>query len=354
MKSDAPVVLDVRAVDVGYFSTKFTLGRKQSNGISQIATSMFPSLAPRLSSGASPMLATQGSSDGALVCVQDVRYFVGRDVAVHCSAQEPREVLENYSSTNKYLALVHGAFHYMFQDAGATSELVIRNLVVGLPLNNYSAHHEQLSERVCGEHLLPDPRVDGAFRRVTVENVIVMVQPQGALINVGMRHREKTAGWSLVVDAGGGTLDWYLARGRTPNWQRSGAYPKSMLACSYAVADLIKPTWRDSFEIVERIDNAIRERQPHFTVAGNQFEMSAFSTAIESVLMESTDKMLSKVGSIDTLDAIIFTGGGGGVFYDYFVKRFAEHSIIMHMDQSPVFSNVMGFHVVGEVQASVQ
>jgi len=28
MKSDAPVVVDVRAADVGYFSVKLTLGRK--------------------------------------------------------------------------------------------------------------------------------------------------------------------------------------------------------------------------------------------------------------------------------------------------------------------------------------
>ena len=38
MKPETPVVVDVRAVDVGYFSTKLTLGRKLGGNASTIAT----------------------------------------------------------------------------------------------------------------------------------------------------------------------------------------------------------------------------------------------------------------------------------------------------------------------------
>lgn len=38
MKSDTPVVVDVRAVDVGYFSTKLSLGRRYDGGKVAIGT----------------------------------------------------------------------------------------------------------------------------------------------------------------------------------------------------------------------------------------------------------------------------------------------------------------------------
>lgn len=352
MKSDTTKVVDVRAIDVGYFSTKFTLGRKTVGDTNVIATALFPSLAPRLPAGLSPQTALQGKPDGSVVSVNDVNYFVGRDAILYSSGREPREVLADYSQTEKYLALLRGGLHYIYQDSGAASELVIRQLVLGLPLNTFGDNRDKLAARVQGEHLMPDPKLPGSFRRVTVEKASVIVQPQGALVNYGVNNsRVFQEGWVLVVDPGGGTLDWYVARGRLPNWQRSGAYPKSMLACAYAVADRINPNWRDNFEIIERIDKAIRENSPSFTTAGETYELAQFSSAIESVLKESTDKMEAKLGSLDNLDMILFTGGGAKVFYDYMVRRFPKLAKIMAVDEDPVFSNVKGFHVAGEIMS---
>lgn len=352
MKSDSPVVVDVRAIDVGYFSTKLTLGRKLVDDTSTIATALFPSLAPRLPAGLSPQTALHGKPDGCVVAVEDVNYFVGRDAILYSSGREPREVLSDYSQTDKYLALMRGGLHYIFQDAKATNELVIRHLVLGLPLNTFGENRDKLAKRVMGEHLLPDPLHAGAVRRVTVERASVIVQPQGALVSYGASHSKVFQdGWVLVVDPGGGTLDWYVARGRLPNWQRSGAYPKSMLACAYAVADRIDPTWRDNFEIIERIDKAIRERAPSFTTGGQTYELGNYSTGIEAVLKESTDKMVAKLGSMDNLDMIIFTGGGAKVYHEFFAKRYPKLSNIMFMDDDPVFSNVKGFHIAGEIMS---
>jgi len=352
MKSDASKVVDVRAIDVGYFSTKLTLGRKSVGNSNLIATAMFPSLAPRLPAGLSPQTALQSKPDGAVVNVDEVNYFAGRDAILFSSGCEPREVLSDYCQTAKYMALLRGALHYINEDAGGCSELVIRHLVLGLPLNTFGQHKDMLSSRVQGEHLLPDARAAGAMRRVTIERASVIVQPQGALVNYGVDHSKVfKQGWVLVVDAGGGTLDWYVARGRLPNWQRSGAYSKSMLACAYAVADRINPSWRDNFEIIERIDKAIREGAPSFTTAGETYHISQYASAIESVLKESTDKMEAKLGSLDNLDMILFTGGGARVFHDYMSKRYGKLAKIMCVDEDPVFSNVKGFHLAGEIMS---
>jgi plasmid segregation protein ParM len=353
MKSDTPVTVDVRAIDVGYFSTKLTLGRKMAGDGSTIATALFPSLAPRLPASMSLQTALHAKPDGAVVNVSDVNYFVGRDAILYSSGREPREVLADYSMTDKYHALMAGAFHYIAKDANATSELVIRHLVLGLPLNTFGENRDKLAARAMGEHILPDPSTPGAMRRVTVERASVIVQPQGALVSYGATHNHIfKEGWVLVVDPGGGTLDWYVARGRLPNWQRSGAYPKSMLACAYAVADRIDPTWRDNFEIIERIDKAIRDRAPSFTTAGNVYELAPFMGGIEAVLKESTDKMVAKLGSLDNLDLILFTGGGAKVYYEFFKSRYPKLANILRMDEDSVFSNVKGFHVAGEIMST--
>jgi plasmid segregation protein ParM len=353
LNQETTVTVDVRAIDVGYFSTKLTLGRKLAGDTSMIATTLFPSLAPRLPATMSLQTALHGRPDGSVVNVDDVNYFVGRDACLYSSGREPREVLPDYCMTDKYQALMRGALQYIAQDAKAKSELVIRHLVLGLPLNTFGDNRDKLAARATGEHLLPDPASPGSMRRVTVQKASVIVQPQGALVSYGAMHTQVFKdGWVLVVDPGGGTLDWYVARGRLPNWQRSGAYPKSMLACAYAVADRIDPTWRDNFEIIERIDRAIRENASSFTTAGNVYDLGPFAGVIEAVLKESTDKMVARLGSMDNLDLILFTGGGAKVYYEFFRSRYPKLANILCMDEDPVFSNVKGFHVAGEIMSA--
>src|SRR3989449_7448001 len=266
MKPETPVVVDVRAVDVGYFSTKLTLGRKLVGNASTIATALFPSLAPRLPANMSMQTALHGKPDGSAVDVDDVNYFVGRDAILYSSGREPREVLADYSMTEKYHALMRGAFHYIAQDAKATSELVIRHLVLGLPLNTFGENRDRLAARAAREHLLPDPTNPGAMRRITVEKASI-----------------------------------------------------------------------------------IRDKAPSFTTAGNTYELAPYTSAIEAVLKESTDKMVARLGSLDNLDLILFTGGGAKVYFEFFKSRYPKFTNIMFMDDDPFFSNVKGFHVAGEI-----
>lgn len=350
MKSDAAVVVDVRAIDVGYFSVKFTFGRKVINGVPAIAVNHFPSLAPRLAQGMSPQTVLNGSPNGVLVEVDGVEYFVGRDVNLFCSGQEPRDVLPDYCLSSKYLALLRGAMHHMWIDAGGPAELIIKHLVVGLPLTTYQEFRQTLQARVIGEHLIPDIAKAGSYRRISVEHCSVIVQPQGALVNFGNVNRHIYEDhWSLVIDAGGGTLDWFVTRGRSPNWQRSGSYNRSMLACSYAVADKIDRSWRDNFDVIERIDRAICEKRRSFTVSGKSYCLADYESDIIAILKESVDRVQAKVVSFDGLDTILFAGGGSAVFYDYFRSRFPNLTHIMHIDEEPVYSNVKGFQLAGEI-----
>jgi plasmid segregation protein ParM len=311
---------------------------------------MFPSLAPKMHGvdvGDEPLTA---ADKGTAVFVDGVNYFVGQDSVAHISNTEPREVLDTYSQSPKYMALARGAMHYMMNDANVGSEMVIRHLVLGLPLNTHSKFHESLASRMLGEHLLPSTTDKNSRRRVTVERTSVVCQPRGALLNYGVAHNYSYGNkWVVVVDAGGGTLDWFVTYGNVPNWQRSGAHFKSMLACAYAVSDQINPEWRTKYTIIDRIDKALRDNAPSFSVAGRDYRISDYAKEITTVLDESAERMVARIGGFDEIDMVLFTGGGARVFHDYFCKRYPDFKNMMKMDMDSVYANVRGFHYAGEV-----
>lgn len=224
--------------------------------------------------------------------------------------------------------------------------------MLGLPLNPFHKYKDALIARARGEHILGVSSSSGivGHRRVTVERVQVIVQPQGALINFGLQNRQTSQdGWALVVDPGGGTLDWYLSRGRMPNWQRSGAYPKSMLACANAVADRINGNWKNQFEIIERIDEAIRCGSGSFRVGGREYPMADYAQTVDAVVRESVNYMMSVVGATDNLDHVLLTGGGARLFHDHLLANYPALEPILRVDDGAVYSNVKGFQVAGEL-----
>lgn len=335
----------VRAIDIGYSNVKYTKGRKIVGDSNVIDVGMFPSLAPQAASLA--LIASGPSAKTCTVRIGGNNYVVGPGAKYHTSASEPRPIDPNYSETDKYYALSLGALHYQAEDAGAGKEFVIDLLVVGLPLHNYQRHAAKLAARMQGVHEIIGP--DGeVVRRVTVNKVHVMVQPHGALCHFGA-EKQKLDGWNLVVDPGGGTLDWFMANGQQPNWRRSGAYPKAMLACAYAVADCIDPGWKSQFEIVDEIDLAMRTRAASFTVGARTFELAKYRPAIDAVLQESVKSMLEVTGPLDAVKRIVFTGGGAGVLRDYMGRLLPALEPVMDIDTDPVFSNVRGFQTTGEV-----
>ncbi len=355
MNRDHSVIrLGARAIDVGYYNVKFTVGRKQVGDSNPIGTEMFPALAPMLLAGAEGEPQSPSKRpDGLSVKVDGVDYFVGKDVEFYTRGGDPRGIATDYCLTSKYMALMHGALHYIAENAGpAAAEVVIGHLVVGLPLNTYSKHRASLAQRITGEHVIGTS--DGSARRVTIERAYVIPQPQGALYNFGLTKRGKVDGWTLVVDPGGGTLDWYVASKEMPNFQRSGAYPKAMLACAYAVADRIDPEWKDQYQIVNRIDSAIRTGAATFAAGGTEHELAPHKKVVDAILEESVGQMLAKVGSLADIDQVLLTGGGAKVLGEFLVERRPELRKTIRMDEDPVYSNVRGFHVYGELQHARQ
>lgn len=345
MPQDPHIAL-VRAVDVGYYNTKFTLGLNEDG--TAIKTDLFPSLAVKLGSRDVKVMPGAEKANACCVIVNNQPFWVGPDVADNATGVEPRPVLDDYSASDQYLAQLRGTFHYMLRASGARI-MVIRYLVIGLPLTTYASHSAAVKLRCMGGH-----HVDASdpTRTVTVENVFVIPQPQGTLMNFGMSSGAAMDGFTLVVDVGGGTVDWYVATKKRANFERSGAHAKGMLACAEAVAMAAEhPRWINQYNIMERIDFAIREGRDHFHAAGMDWPLAKYRAAIDAVLEESVDKMLAKVKETDDIDRIVLTGGGAKAFAAVLNRKRPNLERRIRIEKEPVYSNVRGFQIFGETMA---
>lgn len=350
MKRDqSPRDLGPRAVDVGHYNVKFTQGRKRVGDLTPIACALFPAVTPRVNSAEFGSNPGESAYSGCIAEVDGVPYFVGEHAEYASTGVEPRTVSAEYSVSARYLALLRGALYYMAVDAGNATECVIPDLVVGLPLSTYKDHRESLKLRAEGVHQVKSPK--GTLYTVRVERAHVLIQPFGALLNFGNAHSNKMNGWTLVVDPGGGTLDWFVSTKERSNFVRSGAFQKGMLACAYAVADHFgKPGWKDDLQVIQSIDSAIREGASNFVVGRTEYPAAEYAQVVDAVVEESIGKMLAKVGSTDAIERILVTGGGAPLFHRYLVKSRPELAEKMELDEDSVYSNVRGFHIYGELK----
>lgn len=344
----------VRAIDVGYFQTKFTLGRQRGGGNGgPIITDVFPSIAPKVESARPVVIGPMsGPVKGRLLRIGDLEYFVGPEARFYASSTALRSIGENFSESATYKALTYGALDEMAAKSGGF-ELVIENLVVGLPCNTISKYGAGLKRWLEAEaHMIGSASegADAVRHRVVVRKAHVIAQPYGTLVDYGVVRGNKVDGWALVVDPGGGTLDWFCASKQKANWARSGAYPKAMLTCAFAVADAISPDLRDSVEVIERIDRAIRrvDGVSQFKVEGVTHDITTYWERVESVLQEAVDKMMASVGKTADLDLVLVTGGGAGVFSEFMKKAWPVLSNRIQPLEDSVFANVRGFHAIGE------
>lgn len=353
MKRDLnTVAVGVRAIDVGYYNTKFTLGRGRGGGpraTMPIAARMFPSITPRY---AEALGRTPGSAEesGRVVRLEGVDYYVGQDAGYSRSGSDPRAISHDYSQSITYKVLMYAALADIAEKAGGFA-VEINTLVVGLPCSTIKASKPALEAWLRGEHHIT---TNGRDLLVVVKNLHVIPQPIGALLDYGLECGNELEGWALVVDPGGGTLDWFCTTKQRNNWNRSGGYPKSMLACAFAVLDTIDKGLRDNYEIVRRVDSAIRGETSQFKADGKLYQISDFRPHINAVVTEALDKLVQSVGDMADLDLILMTGGGARVFADAMRARYPNlASRVMEWSDNPIFSNVRGFHAYGERASGV-
>lgn len=339
--------IDALAVDVGFFSTKFSLGCAQAP-TPVIQVDQFPSQAARVNGGLHNLPFSE-RPDGALIDVDGVNYFVGKSVFNMVNTHGSRAVTADYSKGATYKALFRGALYYVARHFGATSQLVIKRLVVGLPVSTIYTHANELRAMVEGDHVVPAPDGHGKIV-VSVKVALVIAQPQGALVNAGLKRFDPNGRENvLVLDMGGGTFDWFVCQGMLPNHPRCGAAPIGMLACATAVCDNINPELKNDPQIIARVDAALRTEQPTVRITGRNEELAPHLPAVTAVLNDAVQQMLKSVGSMHNIDTILVTGGGAGLLVKEVKRSLPAYAHMVRVDADPVTSNVRGFHIIAEL-----
>lgn len=342
------VDLPAIGIDVGFYSTKFTTGRDPAKD-NAIQVDQFPSQAPRYHHAGSALPLAK-ALDGATVSVDGVPHFVGKEVFNVVEAHGAKAVVDDYSLSAAYKALFLGALAYIVKAHHFPAQLRIKRLVVGLPMSTVYSHSTKLRAAVEGAHTVPRMGDGAATCKVYVDAAVVVAQPQGALIHFGGRRAGRASNdTSLVLDMGGGTFDWFVSEGMRPNLPRCGAAPIGMLKCATVACDMLNPRYRNDPKILARVDEALRNSAEFVRITGKDHPMEQFGNAIGTVLNEALDQMLKSVGSLDNIDEILLTGGGARLLHTPLTTRLRDYAHTIQVDPEPVYSNVRGFHTLGEV-----
>lgn len=352
-------IIPEAGIDVGFFSTKLTVGTGKDGVGAVILTDIFPSWAVRTSMATTIGQASQlgfKSVDGVTVEVEGIQYFVGKS-ALNASSGVgiERSPNENYSQTPEYRALFLGALYYIAAHHKANGSLTIESLCVGLPVATFGNYRKALAAMSTGTHVIPCPSDHAKTIKVHIKKCNVVVQPQGAAISYGLINGTRLEEQRVVVlDMGGGTFDWFFLDEYVPNLSRSGATKMGVLSCVKAICNQIDSNFGSDPLIVDRVNKALIKNLENLEVDGRTFPMKDLWPSAQAVLIGALNEMAKSVGNLRAVDRFIFTGGGANILAK---AALAENSVLMDqerkfvVDKDPVFSNVKGFHVMAQLYA---
>lgn len=343
--------VNIKSIDLGYGNTKLAGARTEFKH--EIPAMLFPSRSIVAKDKDLSMGMTKGS-DTIKVRVGDIDYLVGKDIVKEQGTyEESQQLNDDYSASAPYMARMLGAFHYMIKmDPKPLQDHVytIDYLMLGLPVSTYRMKgvKEALAERMTGEFTIP-----GGIT-VKVKKAIVMAQPTGAFMEYAIKNNmletvnEQT---SLIVDVGYLTFDWLTSNGMKPNGTRSDSAKYGMHAVIQAIAEESKRVegWgkADVDMLVRILDGHYRDGRP-YNVYGKDYDVSKYKHAAFPIINDAVAKLWKSVGDGIDIQNIVMAGGGAALFKEVMEEKYPHHDI--HLLDDPVFSNVRGFQLYGEVQ----
>lgn len=346
------LTIPAAGIDVGYFSNKFVLGSKKVNGNVELVCDGFVSVCPLVTrtNGESNLLGGVREAEGITVEIDGALHFVGPDAGLRGNSSDTRAVLPNYAASSEYRALVKGALYYIAEfnltDYPHINRLEINVMGCGLPMTTIDIAQPDVLKAINGVHILPPLPGRKENLIVNVKASLVIPQPQGALINYASSAGTSSAIEDniLVVDMGGGTLDWFMTVNRKRSVERSGAHQSGMLQAVRAVCEAIRPGLGLDAIVVDRVDKALRSESKIVKLSGKHMDLKPYISTAEGVIAKSIHKMLEKAGGLDSMDMILLTGGGAEMVRPIMANLLGDREDIIKMDADPVYSNVKGFY----------
>ncbi len=319
-------------LDIGYSAVKAAWGDPESL---TPATLALPSIAgPR--SNASLSLTGTTFDKGAEVWIDGEPWLAG--IEFHEINAAARELHHDYPSTKQYRALALAAI-----DAPGVTE--IDSLVTGLPV----VHYQDEAKRAYLETLLSGQHVIRPGRVVNVKKVTVIPQPAGTFMDMASRPAHEgllNNATVLVVDPGYFSVDWVIVREGVLSRHLSGS---SMNAVSTILEHVDNGLRNDKkgHPGVDALERSLRHGGRTIHMYGAPVDLSPY---LDRAAAELAKPVLTAINSMlrhhhSTIDVIIMTGGGSGMFLRHFAAEYPRSMVIT----SPAahMSNAVGFWLYG-------
>lgn len=325
---------NVRAIDVGFGVTKYTLASYEvGSDAARIPCGSMPSLAV-------PVLGKRDADDvgrgrnTSTVAVNGIHYEVGPEVELGATDFRPRLLHDQFTETNEYQALLLGAM-------GAMRVPHIDALVLGLPVAGFRAKRTALQERMRGTF-------EVAKGRVEVKKVLVVAQPEGALAlyaSASEKTRAAARHRCLVLDVGSRTLDWLVVDQLRIQGRLSDSINRGVVHVMRALGQSISETIGEPFDDLESLDQALRQGRP-LRVGRHSFDSTRLQPLIDAVTMPAIGDVIGRLEAISTYEHVLLVGGGAHLFRNA-VKRHLPKRVC-HEPREPRLANVRGFQMLGE------
>ena len=320
----------VCAVDVGFGETKYV--KRSQNG--NIDCDHFPSQAI-YSPTESVTNGLGGKRKTVCVPIDNHFYEVGPEVELAADRLRAWRLHDGYTETDDYRALTAGALHFMKAD-------VVDLLVLGLPVAQYMAKRGQLERAMTGAFDL------GRKRKIVVKKVLVVAQPQGALMHYASttgRLSEVLQSRSLVIDAGSRTFDWLVTRGTRVVPNMSHSVNRGASDVQRTIARAISKDIGAEYTDYQAIDMALRSGKS-LRIFQKPYDLKHFDKTVQTIAEQAVDLMCEHLENTYSFDHVLLAGGASFMFKKVVKQRFPKLTIQEMKD--PIYANVKGFLIFGE------
>ena len=323
----------IRAIDVGYGNTKYVTNVDGD----KIDCGHFPS--QTFYSASEPVQNGLGGARKTIAVPINGNYYeVGPDVELAAHWLRSRQRHDGYTETEEYRAFMAGALHFMKAE-------VVDLLVLGLPVAHYMTKRQQLAKSMTGTFEL------GKKRQVEVKRVVVVAQPQGALMHYASstgRLAEVMQAKSLIIDVGSRTFDWLVTRGTQVVPRMSHSVNRGVSDVLRAIADAISAEIGEEYNDLEGIDLALRTgKSPK--IFQKPYDIKKFDKTVQIIADQAMNYMCERLENSYAFEHIVLVGGGAFLFRKAIKRRFSKLTIQEVKD--PLYANVRGFQIFGEKYA---
>jgi plasmid segregation protein ParM len=242
--------------------------------------------------------------------------------------------------TEPYKVLLHAALSELHKGTTSTS------LVTGLPLEHYTALAERARTVFLGEHTFR--RNGGRWQTVTIEDVFIVTQPYGSLLDLAMNDVGKfldnpfSTGLVGIGDLGGMTFNLLAADALDEEARWTQGDNLGLLKAMDAIARDIRADCPGFTPKTREVAEWLPQGQ--FNYRGRDVDIAPYANPhLEPLAQVVLARMAEVWPEPGRYAAVLLTGGGAAILGPMLKRRMNGVYANVTIASDPVFANVRGY-----------